>query len=266
MSAPPPMPPRPRKSSGERTMSETPVAAEAVLAGYAPDVDITRGCSMVIEAGRYVRVICPNAVGKSTLLKSLFGRPSAFRSPPAQRAGRDRAAGRRARGPWRRSPAAGAQRVPEPHGGREPPTAAPPAAQALARTRRLRQPIFPILASPGRHRGAGLLSGGERQMVVMGCALVVTQPRLLCSTSRRGSLARQPGRDSERTVQSQPERHPDRHPRAGCLPVPGDRPPPLRAESRGRGTSCGTSCRGGAVRGHLDDRTLTLVGTLCRRK
>ncbi len=66
MNAPPPMPPRPRKSSGERTMSETPVAAEAVLAGYAPDVDITRGCSMMIEAGRYVRIICPNAVGKCT--------------------------------------------------------------------------------------------------------------------------------------------------------------------------------------------------------
>jgi len=47
--------------------------AEALVAGYVPGVDIVRGCDLTLADGELVAIIGPNGAGKSTLLKSLFG-------------------------------------------------------------------------------------------------------------------------------------------------------------------------------------------------
>jgi branched-chain amino acid transport system ATP-binding protein len=56
-------------------MSEpTPLlAAEELVAGYVPGVDILTGCSLELREGEIVGVIGPNGAGKSTLVKAMFG-------------------------------------------------------------------------------------------------------------------------------------------------------------------------------------------------
>jgi len=44
-----------------------------VRAGYLPGVDILNGCSLELSPGELVGIIGPNGAGKSTLLKALFG-------------------------------------------------------------------------------------------------------------------------------------------------------------------------------------------------
>ncbi len=47
--------------------------AEDVTAGYLPGVNILEGCNLELYPGEFVGIIGPNGAGKSTLLKSLFG-------------------------------------------------------------------------------------------------------------------------------------------------------------------------------------------------
>lgn len=60
-------------------MSEPDTRAEAVLAavdlvaGYIPEVDILRGCNARVDEGELVGIIGPNGAGKSTLIKAMFG-------------------------------------------------------------------------------------------------------------------------------------------------------------------------------------------------
>jgi branched-chain amino acid transport system ATP-binding protein len=49
------------------------LSADAVVAGYVPGVDILTGCDLRLEDGELIGIIGPNGAGKSTLLKSLFG-------------------------------------------------------------------------------------------------------------------------------------------------------------------------------------------------
>ena len=49
------------------------LAASGVVAGYLPGVDILRGVDLVVDPGQLVGVIGPNGAGKSTLIKALFG-------------------------------------------------------------------------------------------------------------------------------------------------------------------------------------------------
>jgi len=44
-----------------------------VVAGYLPEVDILRGCSLQLARCELVGIIGPNGAGKSTLLKAMFG-------------------------------------------------------------------------------------------------------------------------------------------------------------------------------------------------
>jgi branched-chain amino acid transport system ATP-binding protein len=47
--------------------------ARELVAGYLPGVDILHGASLELRRGRLVGIIGPNGAGKSTLIKALFG-------------------------------------------------------------------------------------------------------------------------------------------------------------------------------------------------
>jgi branched-chain amino acid transport system ATP-binding protein len=49
------------------------LSAESIVAGYVPGVDILTGCELRLEDGELIGIIGPNGAGKSTLLKALFG-------------------------------------------------------------------------------------------------------------------------------------------------------------------------------------------------
>ncbi len=49
------------------------LVADEIVAGYVPGVDILNGCSMELYQREMVGIIGPNGAGKSTFLKSLFG-------------------------------------------------------------------------------------------------------------------------------------------------------------------------------------------------
>ena len=55
-------------------MSQQPVVeATDVVAGYLPGVNILNGCNLVAYPGEMIGIIGPNGAGKSTLLKAMFG-------------------------------------------------------------------------------------------------------------------------------------------------------------------------------------------------
>jgi len=47
--------------------------ADNIVAGYVPEVNILNGCDLYLQEGELVGIIGPNGAGKSTLLKALFG-------------------------------------------------------------------------------------------------------------------------------------------------------------------------------------------------
>jgi len=49
------------------------LAASDIVAGYLPGVDILNGCSLTVDDGEIIGIIGPNGAGKSTLVKALFG-------------------------------------------------------------------------------------------------------------------------------------------------------------------------------------------------
>ncbi|MBL8777197.1 MAG: ABC transporter ATP-binding protein [Acidimicrobiales bacterium] len=60
------MPPPP--AGGEIVLSAT-----DLVAGYTPEVNILNGCDLHLADGELIAIIGPNGAGKSTLLKALFG-------------------------------------------------------------------------------------------------------------------------------------------------------------------------------------------------
>jgi neutral amino acid transport system ATP-binding protein len=49
------------------------LVTEDLVAGYVPEVDILSGVDLTVREGEIVTVIGPNGAGKSTLIKSIFG-------------------------------------------------------------------------------------------------------------------------------------------------------------------------------------------------
>jgi branched-chain amino acid transport system ATP-binding protein len=47
--------------------------ADNIVAGYIPGVPILRGCTLVLGRGELVGIVGPNGAGKSTLVKTIFG-------------------------------------------------------------------------------------------------------------------------------------------------------------------------------------------------
>jgi branched-chain amino acid transport system ATP-binding protein len=55
------------------TTAETLLEVHDAVSGYLPGVDIVRGSHLTLDEGELVGIIGPNGAGKSTLLKTIFG-------------------------------------------------------------------------------------------------------------------------------------------------------------------------------------------------
>ncbi len=54
-------------------MSDSVISLSEVVAGYVPEVNILNGVNMEVAPGELIGIIGPNGAGKSTMLKALFG-------------------------------------------------------------------------------------------------------------------------------------------------------------------------------------------------
>ena len=161
-------------------MSDDPVlVVEDLVAGYEPGVPIVRGASFFAAAGEIVVVLGPNGAGKSSLIKAVAGLV-----PIA--GGRVRLGGRDiTREPAHRMARLGLAFVPQTENvftlmsveDNLRVTAAILPAREVARQVDAMFAMFPDLARQ-RRLMAGSLSGGQRQMLAVARALMVT-PKVL---------------------------------------------------------------------------------------
>ena len=152
--------------------------AQELVAGYIPEVNILNGCDLEVRAGEFVGIIGPNGAGKSTLLKAILGLCK-IRSGTITLNGQD-ITGRKAH----ELVPLGVGYVPQTKN----------VFPSLTVKENLEMgcflkpsvfkerfayvaEMFPKLADRAAQR-AGALSGGERQMVAMGRALML-EPKVL---------------------------------------------------------------------------------------
>ncbi|NLV78130.1 MAG: ABC transporter ATP-binding protein [Rhodococcus sp.] len=160
--------------------------ADDVVAGYLPGVDILKGCNFFLDDGEIVGIIGPNGAGKSTLLKALFGlipvrhgnitlRGESITSAPAHVLVRK-----------------GVGYVPQTQNVFPSLTIEENLEMgSYLRPKKFAEQfdrvsgLFPLLAERRRVK-AGALSGGERQMVAMGRALMMEPSVLLLDEPSAG--------------------------------------------------------------------------------
>jgi len=160
--------------------------ADGVVAGYLPGVDILQGVDLELERGELVGIIGPNGAGKSTLVKAMFGLVD-VRSGSVTLRGEDitsKAA--------HELVALGVGYVPQLANVFPTLTVEENLRMGLylrpeAWDQRWEEitDLFPLLAQRPDQR-AGLLSGGERQMLAMGRALMMDPSVLLLDEPSAG--------------------------------------------------------------------------------
>jgi branched-chain amino acid transport system ATP-binding protein len=169
-------------------MAEPALSVRALEAGYVPGVPILRGVSLDLAAGEILAVLGPNGAGKSTLVRTIAGLVPRF-------AGEIRLGGASlADLPPHRVVAQGFAYVPQVANVFADLTVDENLALGGYTLRRGRAEraarvfeLFPDLVAK-RQAKAGRLSGGQRQMVAIGRALMV-EPRVLALDEPSAGLA-----------------------------------------------------------------------------
>ena len=173
-------------SEGDPEWDGALLVADELYAGYVEGVDILNGCTLELEQGELIGIIGPNGAGKSTLLKAMFGLVP-VRQGTIRLRGEDITQAK-AHDLVR----LGLGYVPQNNNVFPSLTVQENLEMGVyQRPRRFGErfdevcDLFPLLAERRKQR-AGSLSGGERQMVAMGRALMMSPSVLLLDEPSAG--------------------------------------------------------------------------------
>jgi len=162
------------------------LTADRIVAGYLPGIDILHGCTITLNHSELVGIIGPNGAGKSTLLKALFGLVP-LRTGTVALSHADIT-----EKPAHELVAMGMGYVPQTHNVFPSLTVEENLQMGLFLSPKNWEErfafvaeLFPLIAKR-RKQKAGAMSGGERQLVAMGRALIIGPSVLLLDEPSAG--------------------------------------------------------------------------------